>query len=401
MPEKTERQFVKDISDGDRVTGVYLCADASLSQARTGPYLRVKLQDRTGSIECRVWDDAERMATRFKSGDYVRIEGLANEYKGVVQLKLNAVDRVDDADVDPSMFLKATKCDVPWMWTRLREHVNAMQDPFLRELLNRLLDDEAFAVRFRQAPAAMGNHHAWLGGLLEHTLSLIYLMKRITPHYPQVNQDLCLVGAVMHDMGKVWEYSWDRKLDMTDSGRLVGHLVMAVGKVKEIASAIPGFPEPLMLECQHLIAAHHGQYEFGSPKLPQTLEAMVVHMADNLDSKVNQMSMALEGNPEVNGRWTDYQKQFQGPLYRGDRPRELPAGFVPLPVEKGGREGLSGEYVETASSPVAAVKPVDNNGGDGRGSAREKPAAKPAKTKTSGQEEAKDMPMVRDLFSSR
>lgn len=398
MPEKNGRQFVKDIQDGDRVTGVYLCAEASLAQARTGPYLRVKLQDRTGSIECRVWDDAERMTARFKSGDYVRVDALANEYKGVVQLKLNAIDRVDDADVDASLFMKTTRCDVPWMWNRLRELVNGMKDPHLRELLNRLLDNEDFAAKFRQAPAAMGNHHAWLGGLLEHTLSLIYLLKRIVPHYPQVNEDLCIVGAVMHDMGKVWEYSWDRRLEMTDSGRLVGHLVMAVGKVNEIASQIPGFPEPLKLECQHLIAAHHGQYEFGSPKLPQTLEAMVLHMADNLDSKVNQMSVALEGDPEADGRWTEYQRAFQGPLFRGDRVREMPAGFVPLPNEKGGLEGTAAGMASTGHKEEAAPDSVPAVATRSR---RPQIAGGSGKSTSQEAEPGRDLPLVRDLFSSR
>ncbi len=389
VSEKPGRQWVKDILDGDPVTGVFLCSESSLAQARTGkPYLRLKLQDRTGNLECRVWNDADRIAARFKTGDYVRVEGLAEEYRGDLQVKLNAVDRVDENDVNPSDFLPSTRCDVDWMWNRLRELVGGMKDPYLRELLNRLLDDPDFAGKFREAPAAMGNHHAWIGGLLEHTLSLIYLMKRILPHYPQANEDLCLVGAVMHDSGKIWEYSWDRRFDMTDSGRLVGHLVMGVGKIREIAAQIPDFPEPLMLECQHLVAAHHGQYEFGSPKLPVTLEAMIVHMCDNLDSKVNAISQAIQGDPETEGRWTGYQKQFQGALYRGTRPRELPPGFVPLPAERGGREGVAGEDGPETARPVVV---------SGKG----KPRSSQAKTAENGKDKDEPATVVRDLFSSR
>ncbi|MCW5829911.1 MAG: HD domain-containing protein [Deltaproteobacteria bacterium] len=398
MTDRITRKFVSDIREGDAISEIYLCSELSTGQTNKGKgstYLRVKLQDRTGTIECRVWDRADDLARRFQAGDYVKVSARASVYQGNVQLTISDMDAVPVSEVDPALFLPATRCDVDWMWGRLRGIISEMQDAHLRELVNRLLDDEEFARRFRQAPAAMGNHHAWIGGLLEHTLSLIYLIKRITPHYPQASQDLCIVGAVFHDMGKVWEYSWDSKIDMTDAGRLVGHLAMAIVKIEEITREIPGFPEPLKLECQHLVAAHHGQLEFGSPKLPQTLEAMIVHMVDNLDSKVNQMTTALTGNPEVHGRWTQYQKSFQTPLYRGGRARELPAGFVPLPEEQEGREGLSGQVAVPAAGDPPTSRPVP------LAPAGPRPAKtkKPDKNGEDAQSKGPELPAVRDLFS--
>jgi 3'-5' exoribonuclease len=233
------------------------------------------------------------------------------------------VRRVEPGTVDASDFLPKTTRDIEQMWTRLREILSGIRDPDLSVLIARFLDNEIFANRFRQAPAARNLHHAFIGGLLEHTLNLLELALVVLPRYPEVSPDLVLAGILFHDSGKTAELSYEKSFDYTDEGQLVGHIVQAVTWIHEAARAIERdtgrrFPEGVLLALKHIIIAHHGRYEYGSPKLPATAEAFVVHYLDNLDAKLTMVFSAIENDPDEVGVWTNWIPALETKLFKPD-----------------------------------------------------------------------------------
>lgn len=325
--------FCADIADHARVHTVFLATKKSLATTKTGkPYLMITLADRTGDLEGRMWDEAERWDPEFAQGDFVLAEGRAETYLGKLQLKLDAVRRIDPATVDVADFLPSSRYDVNEMYAEVLRIVDSVRDAHVRKLLAAFLDDPTIGPLFKQAPAAKNIHHSYLGGLLEHTLSVLQLGLRVCDHYPRVDRDLVIAGALLHDIGKVRELKWGRAFDYTDEGRLVGHLVMTTQWIHEKARAIPGFPEELRWHLVHLVAAHHGELEHGSPKVPHTVEAMIVHAIDELDSRVNSWLSIIDKTKGE--RWTEFQRiydryLFKGPGWRpGDPPLASSEPFV-------------------------------------------------------------------------
>lgn len=312
-----EKVLVKDLRDRQAVRSVFLVAKKSLPVGKTGkPYLALTLCDKSGEIEARLWDDAEEHAAGFASGDFVEVRAEACLYNGKLQLKLNGVERRAADGVRAEDFLPASSFPADELFAQVRALVERVKDGHIRALLLGFLDDPEIGPAFRRAPAAKGVHHPFLGGLCEHTLSVLQLGWRVCDHYPQLDRDLVTAGCLLHDIGKVRELTYERGFDYSDEGRLVGHLVMTCQWIHERAQRIPGFPRELEWHLVHLVAAHHGKLEFGSPKVPHTLEAMVVHALDELDSRMSSFSLLFE-KARTDSPWTEYQRLYDRSLFKG------------------------------------------------------------------------------------
>lgn len=331
------RTSIAELCESDLVGGTYLVSQKQLATTKTGkPYLKLRLQDRTGEIEARVWDSADILSGQFDVGDVVHTRGTVEAFQGQLQMRLDDIRRVPPDEINPADFLPASRYDIDEMWNRLLGIVKDIKNPHIKDLLHEILTDPEFAKLFKKAPAAKGIHHPWIGGLLEHVLSLCHLARRVCPHYPHIDQDQVVFGCIMHDMGKVWELSYDRNIGYTDEGRLVGHLVMGIIQTDRAISRRKDFPPELALRLKHILAAHHGQYEFGSPKLPQTLEAELVHRLDDLDSKITAITETLNNVDASEPRWSNYNRSMGRSFFRGEEePDPWADKMVALPEESG------------------------------------------------------------------
>jgi len=305
--------------EGERVEGIYLVRAKNLAVTRAGkPFLTVKLGDRSGEIDAKVWEQAERMAQEFSKGDFLQVAGQVTEYNGKLQMSIRSFSRVEDQKIDPADFLPASPRDPEEMWTELLTAMGRVKDPHYGQLLKTIYDDRTLAEKMRRAPAAKGMHHAYLGGLLEHTLSLFQLGERVAPHYPEVNQDLLRTGILLHDLGKVEELTYLRGFDYSDRGRLLGHISIELERISEAIRSLPDFPEEKAVLLKHLLLSHHGKEEFGSPVKPMVLEALILHMLDDLDAKV-QVFRQLMNDPSPE-RWSQYHTLLGQYVFKGFAP---------------------------------------------------------------------------------
>jgi 3'-5' exoribonuclease len=297
--------YVSDLAADQTVTTFFLVTEKEVRSTQNGKlYLRLELGDRTGAIEARMWDHFEDSAAAIARDDFVKIQGRVEIYRNKKQLMLDRLRKADASEVDAEDFYAHTEANVDQLWARLQELAASVQDGWLRQLLEAVLDDVDIAPRMRRAPAAKTMHHAFLGGLLEHVISLCELCEVVAARYPETNRDLLLTGAILHDIGKVYELSYERSLGYTVEGQLIGHIVIAVELIGRKVSAIPGFPEELSVLVKHMILSHHGQYDFGSPKLPMFREAVMLHYLDDLDSKMGAMR-ALYASDRGDPEWTE------------------------------------------------------------------------------------------------
>lgn len=285
--------YVADITSGAQVEADLLVAAKSLRRAKSGaPYLALTLADRTGQIEGRVWEEAEAAAARFGEGDLVRVQGRAETFRDALQLSIAAITRLEPGSFDAADFLPASEHDREAMLRRLKSLGRTVRNPHLAALLEAFFGDRALMAALSRSAAAKNMHHAYVGGLLEHTLSLAELVNIVAGHYPEVDRDLLLAAAILHDIGKVRELACAPGFDYTPEGRLLGHLVLAVEMIDE---RLPkGCPPELATKLKHLIISHHGEYEFGSPKRPKTAEAFILHALDDLDAKLNAIRLLLK-----------------------------------------------------------------------------------------------------------
>ena len=311
-------KLVSELRDQDRVAGVFRVARKGYPISRSGKhFLAVTLADRSGEIEARAFDDAaEKLEPKCPSSGYVRVEAAAVLYKGRLELKLLEIEPVDAAQVNQADFLARSAHDPQQMFAEVRRLVELTRSPFVKELLLGFLDDPQIGPALLVAPAAKSVHHAFVSGLLEHTLSVLQLGWRICDHYPQLDRDLVTAGCLLHDLGKTVELRASAGIEYTPQGRLVGHLLLTCQWIHERARRIPGFPEELEWHLVHLVAAHHGQLEHGSPKEPSTLEAVVVHALDELDSRLNSFGL-LFARDRSDGPWTDFSRLYDRPLFKG------------------------------------------------------------------------------------
>ncbi len=314
--------YVADLADGQMITSLYLVREKEIrTSARTGKsWLELNLADRSGSIPAKMWDNFEGIAGTFERDDVVRVRGRVKIYNDRKELTLEQVVPAAEKDYELADFLPHTKCDVDQLYAQLLAAIGGMKNPWLQKLLTCVVEDPEIAPRLKRAPAAMTMHHAFLGGLLEHTVSLVGLANAVCAHYPELDRDLLLTGVVLHDIGKLEELRYARGIDYSDEGRLLGHISMGAMLVREKCKVIERFPAPLRTMVEHLILSHHGSHEFGSPSLPQFPEAVALHAIDDLDSKMAGMRATLElSSVAANGarKWTERNPSLRRALLRG------------------------------------------------------------------------------------
>ncbi len=324
------RRFISQLGEHESVDQVFQVTDKQLRTNRNGNlYLQVRLTDRSGTVTAMLWNANDQVYASFDNGEYVRVQATTQFYNGALQMIAQRIERVDSSTVDEADFQTLGSGEVDQLATQLAEMLRGVKNFHLRSLAEWFLMDEHFMGKFTRAPAGVKNHHAYHGGLLEHVVSLMELAAAIAPLYPQLDADQLLLGAFLHDIGKVDELTYDRELGYSDEGQLVGHLVMAVeildGKIQE-AQALTGepFPGPLQTILKHIILSHHGEYEFGSPKLPMTPEAIAIHYLDNLDAKLQLFDALIQGDANTDSHWTPYYPNLGRKLYKGRGVEETP-----------------------------------------------------------------------------
>ena len=304
--------FVRELKPDEISTAIFLVSTKEVRQKRTGePYLSLVLSDRTGEIDCKMWDNVGEIIETFERDDFVKVKGLMQLYNNRPQFTIHKLRRMEDHEVDFRDFFPASRHDAGAMWSELREIVCAVKNEHLRGLLNAFLDDPDIAARYQVAPAAKTIHHAFRSGLLEHVLSLLRLAKVVVNHYcatdaDAVDIDLLTAGIVLHDIGKIHELNYERGFGYSTEGQLLGHIAIAVRMIEEKLRAFPDFPVELRNLIEHMVLSHHGLLEFGSPKVPMFPEALLLHYLDDMDSKMDHMRALIARDPQSEGYFSGY-----------------------------------------------------------------------------------------------
>ena len=317
------RVFVNQLSDGSPVDEVFLLADRQLRANRHAEtYLLAQLRGKTGQVSGLLWNVTESSIAQLQVGDYVKVKGKIQLFQGNLQLIMNRIEKAPTEGLNQADFVQETSVNSTRLLTRLKEILLSIDDAPLRTLMECFLDDEEFMARLAQAPAGIRLHHAYAGGLLEHIVNLLETITRIADLYPKVDSRLLLAGAFLHDIGKVRELEFDAVFGYTDEGQLIGHLVQGVEMVNEHLPEAErrlgyAFPKETLLRVKHMLLSHHGSYEFGSPKLPMTPEAIALHHLDNLDAKVNEYTTLITSDPNSQSTWTPYQATMQRKIFKG------------------------------------------------------------------------------------
>lgn len=318
------RTFVNDLSDGDTVDEIFLLADKQLRANRNADlYLLATLRDKTGVISGLMWNVAEERLQHISSGDMVQVKGKVQQYQGALQMIVTRIDSAPQADFDPDDFRAQAQLNVEPLLARLRELVISISCEHLRVLADCFLSDSDLVDALSAAPAGVRAHHAYQGGLIEHIVSMANVADRLCELYPQLNRDLLLLGVLLHDLGKVRELSWDPSLAYTDEGQLLGHMNIAVEilneKLLETRGRLGGQgvdPEDV-LRLKHMVLSHHGSLEHGSPRVPMTPEAIVLHHIDNLDAKLHEFTRSIEDDVNRESAWTPYSPRMERKLFKG------------------------------------------------------------------------------------
>ena len=297
-----KKLFVKDLEPDPSITSFFLIHEKEVRSTANGkPYLRMQLGDRTGTVEARMWDQFEAPAKEVNRDDFIKVQARVELYRDRPQLTLQQFRVAKPEEIDLGDFLPRTSYDVEALYSKILGFIEGMKNPWLKKLTAKILTDPTIVERFKRAPAAKVMHHAYIGGLIEHVAGLCGLAKLIAAHYPELDVDLLLAAAMLHDVGKLDELCYERAVSYSVEGQLLGHIVMEVETVSKEMDAIEGFPERLKTVVQHMLISHHGEYEFGSPKLPMIREALAFHYMDDLDSKMGAIRAALaadSGEPD-------------------------------------------------------------------------------------------------------
>jgi len=297
------------------ITSTFVVISKQVKPKKTGePYLALVLGDRTGQIEAKMWDNVETAIDTFEQEDFIKAKGLLNKYKNRFQFTIHKLRKLLESEVDFSDYLPKTTKDIGELWQTLAGLVDTFKDPHLKALIEAFMSDPDTAEAYRNAPAAKSLHHAYIGGLLEHVVSLFRSCDLICRNYPQINRDLLLTGAFLHDIGKIYELTYNRSFSYTTRGQLLGHMIIELEMLQAKLAQVPGFPDELKTLVEHLIISHHGEYEFGSPKLPMFPEALMLHYLDDLDSKMEAMRAHFERESGLDGPWTGYNASLGRPL---------------------------------------------------------------------------------------
>ncbi len=330
---------VSNLQDGQNITSHFLVCEKEIRATREGKsYLRLELGDATGRVEARMWEGFERFAEGFERDDFVKVQARVESYRNKLQLMIDKIRRAEESEVDAADFFAHTKENVEQLYAKLLEVAASVGNPWLRKLLDSVVRDPELVPKWKRAPAAKTMHHAYFGGLLEHVISLCGLCRVALDHYPEADADLLLSGAVLHDVGKLQELSYERSLGYTDEGQLLGHILIEYELVTKKIDAIAGFPPALKTLVQHMLITHHGKYEFGSPKLPMFREALLLHYLDDLDSKMAAVRSVLESD-KGEGNWTAYSGALERRILRADEfltpPSAGASKSAPVPASPG------------------------------------------------------------------
>jgi 3'-5' exoribonuclease len=313
--------FIADAAKFDNVVVTSYFALSSLSvreKKQGGQYLALTLTDKTGTMEARMWDEVADALASCSEGCYVKVQGQVSKYQGKFQITLQKMRNAAESEVDPADYLPATRFDVDEMWAELRGYVSQFTNADLKRLVFSFLDDEAIAAAYRSAPAAKRLHHAWLGGLLEHVVTLVRVCVATAPFYAEVDPDLLVTGAILHDIGKTRELHWQKSFGYTLEGQLIGHISIAQGMLVEKVRELAPFPEKLRVLVEHMILSHHGKYEFGSPKLPMTPEALLLNVLDDLEAKMQVLRnefAAAKASGRSSEEMTEWVRSMDRPLF--------------------------------------------------------------------------------------
>ena len=311
--------YVNELEPSKVITGSFLVHSKEIRQKRTGElYLSLLLGDRTGDLDAKMWDNVAEVVETFERDDFVKVKGLIQVFHNRPQLTIHKIRRMEEGEIEFADYFPSSKRDPQEMWIELRAVVNSIGNPHLRALLNAMLDDEDIGRRYRLAPAAKQIHHAFLGGLIEHVLSLCALARITAAHY-QADLDLLLAGVVLHDIGKIYELNYERGFSYSPEGQLIGHINIGVRMVADKLRALPDFPPTLRTLVEHMVLSHHGHLEFGSPKLPQFPEALLLHYLDDMDSKMESMRALIENDRQVEGCFTTFNVALERPALKMDR----------------------------------------------------------------------------------
>ena len=332
--------YVKELEPNQTISTYFLVQNKEVRQKKSGePYLSLSLSDRTGELDAKMWDNVAEVMETFDREDFVKVKGLIQIFHNRPQLTIHKMRRVGDHEVEFADYFPASERHPDEMMAQLRGIVAGIQNPHLRGLLEALLDDPEIARRYKMAPAAKQIHHAYLGGLIEHVLSLCGLAALTASHYRMIDLDLLLTGVVLHDIGKIYELSYERGFSYTTEGQLLGHISIAMRMVADKLAGFPDFPPRLRTLVEHMILSHHGRLEFGSPKVPQFPEAMLLHYLDDLDSKMESMRLLVDRDRQVEGHFTGYSASMERSILKKVKFLEEPVA-APVVAEPPDRKSV-------------------------------------------------------------
>src|SRR5271166_2203987 len=350
--ERMKEFYISDCTRHENkiITSNFVVVSKQIKPKKTGePYLALTLGDRSGQLEAKMWDNVEEVLDAFEQDDFLKIKGLINKYKNRFQLTIHKLRKLGESEVDFADYLPKTTKDVDELWRTLTNFVASFQNPHLKSLVQAFMADPEIAAAYRNAPAAKTLHHAYIGGLLDHVVSLCRSCDLMCQNYPQVNRDLLLAGVFLHDIGKIHELTYNRSFSYTTRGQLLGHMIIELEMLQGKLAKLPDFPEGLKTLLEHMIISHHGQYDFGSPKLPMFPEELMLHYLDDLDSKMEAMRAHFARETELEGPWTSYNASLGRPLLDS---RKFMQGEK-APATKTGAEE-SGVPPATSEAPEAA-----------------------------------------------
>jgi len=312
--------YVSELEPNRVIQTSFLVHSKEIRQKKSGElYLSLLLGDRTGELDAKMWDNVADVLDAFERDDFVKVKGMVQVFHNRPQLTIHKMRRMDDSEIEFGDYFPSSKRDANEMWRELREIVAGIANPHLKALLEALLDDEGVARRYRIAPAAKQIHHAYLGGLIEHVLSLCTLARLTAAHYPHVDGDLLLTGVVLHDIGKIYELNYERGFSYSSEGQLLGHIHIGIRMVGEKLRGLPDFPPALRILVEHMILSHHGELEYGSPKVPLFPEALLLHYLDDMDSKMECMRALIEHDRQVEGCFTGFNSALDRPVLKKER----------------------------------------------------------------------------------
>ena len=311
------RKFISQLNGGTTIDNIFLVQNKELRTTKNGSlYIQAQLSDRTGTIDARMWDAGKPFFESLGNDTFLKVKGRTEIYQNKIQLIMKSISKTNQEDIKLEDYLPSTEKDVNEMFSELKKIAGSIKQPYLLKLLKLFFSDKDFCRDFCSAPAAVQYHHAFLGGVLEHTLSVAKLGEKIAPLYPDLNKDLLICGIILHDIGKISELCYEKNFQYSDEGQLIGHLISGVLMVEEKAKQIDGFPKTLLDLLRHLILSHHGEYEWGSPKLPMTVEALALHYLDNIDAKIHAFNKAITNDKDTSNNWTGYNKMFDRRLFK-------------------------------------------------------------------------------------